>query len=878
MRILSVVPSRGSRASKNGYDGSLKNKKSSMQSLARQQGKNPTLILHPSVGSEREPEEGRYHEDEDEEEMTARHGNRSRRDDPDDIIDHEDPEYIPSSRRPKSGKKRIVQVVEPNSLSLERPRSEKIFREHKEAKKDDSRGRPSSARSLPVASRGSKGKWRRFPKERWMSQPDEVDQNDSISDSSSTDEYLKTCEKWGKYKVDRHSLVESKLVSPDAGGEGRMKPETRSYSDLGVAVWRDSDEEEDSEPDWDSTKSRSLDVAVLSTNPYDDATLTSLEMVDYDAGKAQVLTEDQRFDYTAHAHADDSDEDSSEETDPRFERERQRRKRKWIKNGKRAQQGSSKTIPKKLPGKKPKKVVVHDNSSTSTVSSMSASIAAGKGRAVGKVKKKEHRLAAVDEDYDEDAPVATKKKKSLSAYRKKSIADSSSEEDAPVAAKKKSRDAFRKKSILSSDEDIPEVSAKRKSRDARRKKASRQEDSSTNEDVQVPTKKKNGKKTDSIQEDSSSDEDVFVAFKKKAKKKRDAFRKKAKSSRHEASSSDEDESEGESGSESESERKSQSETQTQSESESKSESKSENVDESEYDDDNYSEYDSDSSGSLSLRAQNEFRMRKREEHQRWLEERDRRTAAMLNDDCSTSESYIDDWDDYEREERLKAKRAIKPKRAKSRCSSDNSASSNRLRPSQSTQSTQTSIEESNKEVYPRPSRSTQTSVAEFGHVEEKTIQESSGKAGLFGRLRRAILHKGAKREATEQEGENAFEAEMPDEPAQEPLPWEVEEPDPNKNNRGKRIGRPSKEAAAVRSVDDLPFPGSDSMDESLLEMDDKYKDMLDQLPQLALSQNPEQAQGAASVASASVTLPDKKRPALWRAKKGLGNKLKSLFK
>ena len=254
--------------------------------------------------------------------------------------------------------------------------------------------------------------------------------------------------------------------------------------------------------------------------------------------------------------------------------------------------------------------------------------------------------------------------------------------------------------------------------------------------------------------------------------------------------------------------------------------------------------------SLSVREQMEFREKKRAEHRRWLQKRKKEKQCREDPKAGSD----DDWDDYETVDRAKAGKvkSRRPEKEQSRQSQ-----------SQSTKGTKT----------------------------------SSKKGGFFGFFRRA---------KADPMSEMFSVGPVSVEESQR-LPWEdrkVEE-----NMRSGLIGRAAAklrpQQTPVRSVNDLPFPRSESMDGSLADYIDRYRDIHNEYPMFTQDDGKDvkQVSGAPSAASLSTmsndgkdrkkastahsiasvstmsnTLPDRlRRKPISRAKMGLTNKLKGLF-
>ena len=171
--------------------------------------------------------------------------------------------------------------------------------------------------SSPVVNAAKNGK-RQFPKEKWVSSPTSGTNFQNAS-FESMDDYLKDCTHFGKYQVDRHSLVDQKLVnsakdSPainnrntitDRYGGAALDLIRKTSSEDDIAAWRSDDEEDyyDEDP-WDEAIE---DPVMLSktikprTHPDDNSneesatSLQSHEMGYYNPKGVQILTNEQRF-------------------------------------------------------------------------------------------------------------------------------------------------------------------------------------------------------------------------------------------------------------------------------------------------------------------------------------------------------------------------------------------------------------------------------------------------------------------------------------------------------------------------------------------------------------------------------------------------------
>jgi hypothetical protein len=120
--------------------------------------------------------------------------------------------------------------------------------------------------------------------------------NNSIN---SEDDYLQDCSIYGKYQIDKKSLVESKFrdkVYDERYGIPAIQ--SNNSSEDGIARWRSSDEEDDeddeNEPDWDMRLDRSMKIKIMPIEPDDDATMTSLEMIHFNPGQTKVLAPEHR--------------------------------------------------------------------------------------------------------------------------------------------------------------------------------------------------------------------------------------------------------------------------------------------------------------------------------------------------------------------------------------------------------------------------------------------------------------------------------------------------------------------------------------------------------------------------------------------------------
>lgn len=229
------------------------------------------------------------------------------------------------------------------------------------------RGRPTSAKSLPIKQRkkketqnpmkqpsstktfpSSKNKatkqqeGRRYPDEKWV--PPSLGLVRAESNASSVDPLLNNYAKFGKYDVDRTSLIQPLKLESDAERYGASSPPLVALSnsfDSGAPEWRSEDEDDDG-PDWDmsmvSSKGRSAKVS----KKEDDGT-TSMDMNSYDGTKVQVLTDKHRFDSLLDKDPMPSDEEKNLSSSSSIKR--------WMKTSKKSKTGKSSKKGKKKKGK-----------------------------------------------------------------------------------------------------------------------------------------------------------------------------------------------------------------------------------------------------------------------------------------------------------------------------------------------------------------------------------------------------------------------------------------------------------------------------------------------------------------------------------------------
>jgi len=276
-----------------------------------------------------------------------RHEKKSYRDysDVEEEDEDDDQEYDrEGSRRQASS---IIRRHRPPKEDFSRPHSERQFnkREHRDVEKRYRRREspPSDARTFPagmhrsMSNRSSKSKnkkqvkmdapsgKRQYPKEKWFKRETPAP---SLHDTrgrrckadtdslDSTDDYLRSYSKYGKYQIDKHSLIapryndnDDQVYNKDVRYLSSPAAFRRSSSDDDVARWRSADEDDDSEfdsPDWDENVEIRDDVAVdvLEASAHvfseDEGDLTSLEMVNFDPKNVQVLTSEHHVLSTQH--------------------------------------------------------------------------------------------------------------------------------------------------------------------------------------------------------------------------------------------------------------------------------------------------------------------------------------------------------------------------------------------------------------------------------------------------------------------------------------------------------------------------------------------------------------------------------------------------
>ena len=175
-----------------------------------------------------------------------------------------------------------------------------------------------------------------YPKEKWVPPASPIE-NRINSESGkisldSDDGILNDYSKNGKYKIDKKSLMESKVLGGAYDGRYDVAPIlSNNSSEDGIAKWRSYDEEEDEDgdvPDWDMSLDRSMKIAIMPAEPDDDATLTSLEMVHFNPQQAKVLAPEHRVPGKSvsfqDCDIDDDDDDDVKEKSFKSEREKKR--------------------------------------------------------------------------------------------------------------------------------------------------------------------------------------------------------------------------------------------------------------------------------------------------------------------------------------------------------------------------------------------------------------------------------------------------------------------------------------------------------------------------------------------------------------------------
>eukprot|EP00797_Seminavis_robusta_P026638 Sro488_g153140.2 (747) ;mRNA; f:41647-43887 len=163
----------------------------------------------------------------------------------------------------------------------------------------------SSVKSTPISRQA-------YPKEKWVRPAPSLLRVESVTDNTvdSMDDFLKQYTQYGKYEVDKTSLINSKLRDPndweDDRYEGYFSPDRSYSSDDGIALWRSEDEESSAsdrsseEDDWDedvvhSRKAANRKISVRAVSTYDDDEHTeSFEMMSYDPDETQTLNSDHR--------------------------------------------------------------------------------------------------------------------------------------------------------------------------------------------------------------------------------------------------------------------------------------------------------------------------------------------------------------------------------------------------------------------------------------------------------------------------------------------------------------------------------------------------------------------------------------------------------
>ena len=179
---------------------------------------------------------------------------------------------------------------------------------------------PTTARTFPAGLDRNKikvspatGK-RQYPKEKWVRPPPppalhelpRANSEAGFNSLDSTDEYLKDYSRFGKYQIDKRSLMQPRFRDnyreDDDERYGSFGSPLRSHSsDDDIAMWRSADECDDMDdedgPDWDMSLMKDIahSVAIVASDTAgEDETLGSLELVHFNPDKVQVLSHEHR--------------------------------------------------------------------------------------------------------------------------------------------------------------------------------------------------------------------------------------------------------------------------------------------------------------------------------------------------------------------------------------------------------------------------------------------------------------------------------------------------------------------------------------------------------------------------------------------------------
>ena len=154
---------------------------------------------------------------------------------------------------------------------------------------------------------------RKFPKEKWVKHTAaESDSGAQKSSFESMADYRKRCSQNNKHPIDKHITEEPRIryhsnieqreeIVEDDRYRSASPIRSRGSSEDGIAQWRSSEDEDDknSGDDWDMKMEDPALAVIMVPNSggtdSDTATVTSLEMIHFDPQRVQVLGTEHRF-------------------------------------------------------------------------------------------------------------------------------------------------------------------------------------------------------------------------------------------------------------------------------------------------------------------------------------------------------------------------------------------------------------------------------------------------------------------------------------------------------------------------------------------------------------------------------------------------------